>query len=61
MSLPYWYRAALQQEREDDLRRQAAHQALVHIAQTAAAKDGDRRHLGWLPWLGRLRHLGRGA
>lgn len=61
-SLPYWYRAALQQEREDDLRRQAAHEALVRIAQSLdAPEDRDRRRPGWLPLLGRVRHLVRGT
>lgn len=32
MSFPYWLRAGLQQEREDDLRRQDAHAVLVRTA-----------------------------
>lgn len=61
-SLPYWYRAALQQEREDDLRRQAAHKALVQIAQAAHAPKRHGRHRARaLPLLARMRQLVRGT
>jgi hypothetical protein len=43
MNMPYWYAMELWHEREDDLRRQAAHDALVRLSQGGAGNKRGRR------------------